>query len=780
MGLNESVVNLSTGWRFGRYAPGRADADYDEHDLAVVSVPHTVADLGWRDWDPESWEGRWIYRQHFDAPPQDGRTFVDFGAAMTHAMPSLNGTPLDDHLGGYLPFSREITGLLRPHDNLLAVVLDSSFNLNVPPSRPAPHPATSVDYWQPGGLYRPVRLRTVPVSFVADLFAKPVDVLDPGRRRVDLECTLDVGAAGGQQAAVEVVLADASGRRIASTDIELTLQHTGMITITGVLDRLPDIALWDVDDPRLYAVTATLSIAGTPVHSRSVRTGFREARFELDGFYLNGRRLQLFGANRHQLYPYAGAAMPDRVQRKDAEILRRDLNCNMVRCSHYPQAEPFFDACDELGLMAWEEAPGWGYLGDDAWKRHAQRDVGEMVRRDRNHPSIIIWGARLNETGDDNTLYTRTRDLTHDLDGSRPTAGAMAGRINTPDYVHEVFSEDDYSSSIGPDGRRQPRFEPPRADLPYLISETVGTLSGPELYYRRFGSQTEQQGQALAYARVHQLAAADPHFCGVLAWSGFDYESGTGNVDHAVKCTGLVDLFRIPKPGAAFYQAQRDPGSGPLIAPAFYWDFGPGSPVTDLDTAMICSNLDRLELFVGDDHLATAWPDIKTYPNLAYPPSFVDLRTVDGSSRPELRIDGYLADDLVLSRRFSSDPAGDVLALRADDAELIADGIDATRIEFRALDRYGAPRPYVQGDLVLEIDGPVDLIGENPFPFGAAGAAGAVWIRTREGSTGSVRIRAEHPTLGVAETSVLVADQTQASGRDAGTVRSGAATEPRS
>ena len=110
--------------------------------------------------------------------------------------------------------------------------------------------------------------------------------------------------------------------------------------------------------------------------------------------------------------------MPARVQARDAEIMRRELNCNMVRCAHYPQAEAFYDACDELGLLAWEEAPGWGYLGDDAWKALAYRDIGEMIARDRNHPSIIIWGAPI------------PRPFSRGSDGAR--AGARHRRLRRP------------------------------------------------------------------------------------------------------------------------------------------------------------------------------------------------------------------------------------------------------------------------------------------------------------------------------------------------------------
>ena len=121
---------------------------------------------------------------------------------------------------------------------------------------------------------------------------------------------------------------------------------------------------------------------------------------------------------------------------------------------------------------------------------------------------------------------------------------------------------------------------------------------------------------------------------------------------------------------------------------------------------------------------------------------------MDGSGRPELRIDGYLGEEMVASRRFSSDPAGDVLALAADHPEIVADGADATRLEFRAVDCHGAPRPYISGQVTLEVEGPAALVGDNPFDFAAAGGAGAVWIRSRPGEPGPVTVRASHPGLG--------------------------------
>ncbi len=751
------IIPFGTGWLFGPAAPGSDQPGFDDSGFRAVELPHTVAPLSWQEWDPAAWEQVWAYRKHFDAPADASRmrVFADFAAAMTGSVVTLNGTGVGGRLGGYLPFSCELTDYLKPRGNVLAVTLDSRFNIDVPPDRPAPYTSRSVDYWQPGGIYRQVRLRAVPQVFIADVFARPASVLDPAQRHVDVQVTVDAAVVPQGSARIVVGLRDGS-RTVASASAPVTISKPGQTTVTATLTGLAGITLWDIDNPKLYTVVATLVLGGTPVHDYRTRIGFREASFQPDGFFLNGRRVKLFGVNRHQFFPFAGGAMSARVQRRDAAIMRQELNCNMVRCSHYPQDEAFYDACDELGLMVWEEIPGWGYFGDAAWQAAMYRDVGDMIVRDRNHPCVIVWGAMPNEAGEHVTAYTANNELAHSLDDSRPTGGD--GSPSDASFVFDVFSRHDYSYVTGPDGLKEPTLQPPTdaAGRPYLVCEAVGTLSGPYKYYRRTDPQQVQQGQAAAHARVHDISFSDDRYCGLLAWSGYDYDSGNGNEYDGVKYTGVVDLFRIPKPGAAIYQAQIDPKIRPVIAPAFYWDFGPTSPVTSLASAMICANLDRLEIYVGGSHYATVTPDTAGYGHLPYPPSFADFSSVDGSSHPELRIDGYLGSTLVASRSFSSDPATDRLSVAADDAELVADGSDETRVVFRAVDSYGAPRPYAGGQVELSVQGPGVLVGDNPFDFAAAGGAGAVWIRTLPGPAGTVTVRAAHPALGSGTVTIRV------------------------
>jgi beta-galactosidase len=170
---------------------------------------------------------------------------------------------------------------------------------------------------------------------------------------------------------------------------------------------------------------------------------------------------------------------------------------------------------------------------------------------------------------------------------------------------------------------------------------------------------------------------------------------------------------------------------------------------------MIATNCDRLEIYVGSAHVATGTPDTRRFGGLAHPPVFADL-TVDGTSRPELRIDGYLGTRLAASVRMSADTARDRLALTADDASILADGADATRLTFRALDAYGNQRPCATGQVLLSLTGPATLIGDNPFDFGAYGGVGGAFVRSEPGRPGLVRVTASHPALGQASVRVTV------------------------
>jgi beta-galactosidase len=741
--------DFGQGWLFGgAYLAGAEQPGYPDDGFTRVTLPHTVTPLSWANWDPTTWENVWIYRKHFaGSDVRGGRVFADFDGVMVNAAVVINGVTVATHEGGYLPFSAELTGHLTDGDNVLAVIVDARW-LDVPPDNP-PGGTASVDYLQPGGIYRDVALRVVPEVYIRDVWARPVNVLtaDPA---LEVQVTLDAASVPDGALQVAVQLLDGA-REVAAAAMAAPVVATGATVLQLTLTGLADVVLWSPDTPKLYAVRTTISPGTAPPHTVDVTTGFRQAVFQPDGFYLNGKRLEIFGLNRHQLFPYLGMAAGARLQRRDAEILKNELNCNMVRCSHYPQSPHFLDACDELGLMVWEEPPGWAYTGDAAFEQIVLQNVHDMVVRDRNRPSVIVWATRLNETASAVDLYAQTRQLAYDLDGTRQTTGAMSSYSLTG-WAEDLFGYDDYHAVDG-----NATLEPPLPAVPWLVSEAVGALDGPPLYrWTDAGAVLARQGQM--HAQVHNIAQSDPRYAGVLGWCAFDYASLNGGrrIWDNLKTPGVLDTFRVPKPGAAFYRSQVSPADQPVILPMFFWDFGPGSPIVGPGQgSIIATNCDRLDIFLDGQHIASTTPDVTDYGYLAHPLAFVDL-TVDGASRPELRIDGYVAGALAASVRMSADTTRDRLSLVADDTSIRADGADTTRLTFRALDAYGNQRPYVDGAVSLSLAGPAILVGDNPFPFGIYGGVGGAFVRSVPGRAGLVTITAEHPGLGSAATRLTV------------------------
>lgn len=742
---HSSIISLNRGWLFGgEYVPGSEDPGFNDTSFQEVTTPHVVTPLGWNKWDNNTWNKIWIYRRHFDLPRDtlDGsaRIFVDFEGALTVATPSINGIALPSHKGGYLPFSYEITDKVNQTDNVLSVTLDARWSYVNPEG--APSGPESIDYLEPAGVNRDVTLRIVPSSFISDVFAKPVDVLKPSRHVV-VECTVD-SAKGTGQIQINSQL-HYGGRTLSQASKNWSISRSGNETVMLNVPA-PEVQLWSPDSPTLYQMVNSLIVGGHVVHSFTRNIGFREASFTTDGFFLNGNRTKIFGLNRHQIYPYVGMSASERLQKRDAELLK-ELNCNMVRCSHYPQSSYFLDMCDRLGIMVWEEVPGWQFIGNASWKEHVVSDIHDMIVRDRNRPSIIVWGVQVNESPLEPELYTETKNLAKRLDDSRQSSGTETSQTMA-NWVAEVFSYDDYHSKNG-----SAHLLPPLTTVPYLVSESVGGLDGPH-YFRWFDSQRIQQDQARLHAQVHDIAGGNGHYSGLLGWVAIDYASLNGVVYENLKRTGVMDSFRIYKPGAAFYLTQGDASKNARIEPAFYWDFSPASPVTTLGrNATIWSNCDSVEAYVDSVHYATLSPDTVNFPHTAHPPFYLDTTNVNPQGLPELRLDGYVAGKKVATRTFSGNSGGDNIQLTADDHRLEADGIDTLLVTFRAVDKFGNLRPYTTGNVQLSISGPGYWVGDfgadnGTFSFTENGGVGGTILRAVAGKSGTIVIKASHPILG--------------------------------
>jgi beta-galactosidase len=726
-----AVLPLNRGWRFSpRQLDGGQEKNFDDSSLQRVVVPHTNKRLPWHGFDEKEYEFVSLYRRRFKLPKsaQGKRVFVDFEGVMTASTVWINGTRLGEYKGGYTPFSFELTSHLDwGGENLLAVEVDSTERPDIPPF------GYEIDYLTFGGIYREVALRIVPATFIENIFVRPKDVLS-GKPSLEVECFLESAQPLTPGLTLEAELLDgnrslgkASQRIPAAAKASKPASRdggTGSYVIH--FEDVTGVKLWDLENRNLYNLRVRLVGANQVLDEDSRRFGFRKAEFTDHGFELNGKVIKLRGLDRHQTFPFVGQAMPARIQRRDADILRNRLHCNIVRTSHYPQSRHFLNACDEMGLLVLEEIPGWQHIGDAAWKDLSVDNVRRMIRRDWNHPSIILWGVRINESKDDHDFYTRTNAVAHQLDPTRQTGGIRY--FQESEFLEDVFTMNDFEFPLKPPNH-------PR----YLNTEFVG-----HTYPTKTIDNVERLTEhTLRHARIHDQLASDPQYAGGIGWCAFDYNthSNFGSGDR-ICYHGVADIFREPKPAAGFYKSQCDPSEEVVLEPAFHWARGDES--VGFSKAVVCSNCDHLKVYINDKLVADADPDRNQFQHLRYAPFVVQFEPYR-HGWGDLRLEGYILGKKVIEKRMSGRGVDAQFTVVPDDSTLIADGADATRVVMRVTDEFGAIRPFADPAIRLQLDGPAEIIGDNPFSL--VGGTGAIWIRAKE-EPGTARLTATHPTLG--------------------------------
>ena len=727
------ISPMNRKWRYSRtVVEGGHSKDFDDSKFEQVSIPHTNVPLPWHGFDEKAYELVSLYRRRFKLPAEArGKlVFVDFEGVMTASTVWINGTRLGEYKGGYTPFSFDLT----PHidfdgENVLAVDVDSTERADIPPF------GYEIDYLTFGGIYREVSLRVVPSTFIENIFVRSKDVLTR-TPSVDVDCFVQHVQSLREALQLEVELREgdrvvAKGKQFLPSSATIGPEP---IKHTVHLDKLGDIKLWSLEERNLYTAHVRLLKDNQAIDEDSRRFGFREAQFTDHGFELNGKVIKLRGLDRHQTFPWVGQAMPGRVQRRDAHILRSNLKCNIVRTSHYPQSRHFLDACDEIGLLVLEEIPGWQHIGDKAWQDISVDNVDRMIRRDWNHPSIILWGVRINESRDNHDFYTRTNVLAHQLDPTRQTGGIRY--FQESEFLEDVFTVNDFGFPLKPPNH-------PR----YLNTEFVG-----HTYPTKTIDQVERLTEhTLRHARIHDQLASNPQYAGGIGWCAFDYNThGNFGSGDRICYHGVTDIFREPKPAGGFYKSQCDPAEEIVLEPAFHWARGDAS--IGFSKAVVCSNCDQLKFYIDDKLVATVDPDRKQFAHLRHAPFVLELGELF-HKWGDLRIEGYLQGKLAITKRLSGNGVDTKFLLLADDTQLVADAADSTRIVLRVTDEFGAVRPFANDAIKFEVEGPAQLIGDNPFSL--IGGTGAVWLRAKEES-GHVRLKATHPSLGVQQAEIEI------------------------
>jgi beta-galactosidase len=707
-----TVRPFNDGWLFlaDDASPEQPDSDFER-----VTLPHANIILPHHNFDNLEYQFISTYRKRFRLPEaRDGRRiYVDFDGAMIASTVSINGRTLGDYEGGFTPFSFDITDyLIENGENLLTVRLDSTERPDIPPF------GNEVDYLTFGGIYRDVWLRYVEPCHIESFFVKTSDVLTDSPK-IEVDIAVRNQSSQAVSCTVTFWLDNNPTSVIGGQEtIEITLPSESKTTVTLSRVLSQSAKLWSLENPHLYSLDLAISDTHGQVTYDEIwnsKFGFREAHFDKDGsFYLNGEKLKLRGLNRHQTYPYIGAAAPKRLQEKDADIVKFELGCNIVRTSHYPQSPHFLRRCDEIGLLVFEEIPGWQHIGDDDWQGISLRDVQAMIERDRNHPSIVLWGVRINESRDNTAFYTRTNELAHKLDPTRQTAGVR--NFITSEFLEDVFTYNDFSNSV---------IDP--IHTPHFVTEFNG-----HMFPTKTWDQEERVVEhALRHARIQDKAAGMDKVAGAIGWCAFDYnthrEFGSGD---RICYHGVMDIFRLPKFAAYFYESQISPSVRPVLCAATTWTRGDRSE-GGIDPLIIFSNCDEIEVFTGEELVGKYSPDRDSFPNLPHPPYQIHKLMPLGQPQrfKDLRLVGYVNGQAVEEQIIASKNLPHNLVLQTDDLELNADGADMTRLVFAIVDGYGNRLPYTNQVVTFEIKGPADLIGENPFAL--MGGQAALYVKAR-------------------------------------------------
>ena len=590
--------------------------EYPENTLQPVRLPHTCKETPFHYFDESLYQMVSGYRRHLLIPKdwQGKRILLTFEGAAHDSTVFCNGKKVGEHHCGYTAFTVDLTdSVLYGQDNLLCVRLDSRENLNVPPF------GYVIDYMTYGGIYRDVRLEVKENVSLSDIFVHTaIDFRSsPVTAQITSEITLTESNGNVTIRQYYMPKNTAAGQGSWNLLCEQTVSaDTNCDKEIALTAAITDPLLWDTEEANLYILKTQLYQDNTLLDETETTFGIREAVFKKDGFYLNGRKLRIRGLNRHQSFPYVGYAMPKSMQRLDADLLKKELGLNAVRTSHYPQSHYFLERCDELGLLVFTEFPGWQHIGDDAWKAQAVANAEDMIRQYRNHPSIILWGIRINESPDDDAFYEKTNAVAHKLDPSRPTGGVRA--MKKSHLLEDVYTYNDFLHDGEMPGCDPKKKVTSDMEKPYLISEYNGHMYPT----KAFDNEERRSEHAIRHANVLDAVAGQPDIAGSFGWCMFDYNThkdfGSGD---RICYHGVMDMFRNPKLAANIYACEQE--QTPVLEITSSMDIGE-HPGCNRGNIYILSNADSVKMYKNDRFIKEYLPEMSPYKHLKHGPILID------------------------------------------------------------------------------------------------------------------------------------------------------------
>jgi beta-galactosidase len=783
-------VGFDESWRFLKgEASGAQDPGFDDSKWRELDLPHDWAIEGPFDvkYDPQDgglpFYGTGWYRKHFTvAAALNGRHLsIEFDGAMSNARVWLNGRELGGRPYGYIGFAFDLTPQLRygDEDNVLAVRLD---------------PEDNSSRWYPGaGIYRHVWLDITGPVYVGrwGTYITTPEVTD-ARATVSVKTQIQNQGDSTVKVVLQTAIQDAGGKEVAHTSNDASLAPGAITTVAVNPLRVSRPQRWDIDHPQLYQAVSTIRQDGR-VADRYVTTfGIRTIEFDAQkGFLLNGRHVKIQGVCNHHDLGALGTAVSRRATERQLQIMK-SMGVNGIRTSHNPPSPELLEFCDRLGLVVMDEAfDMWripkkrnGYSKYfDQW---ADTDLRDMLLRDRNHPSVVLWsiGNEIPEQrrADGWQIAKRLADICHKEDPTRPVTSAM----NDPtDAIKNEFAA---QLDIKGLNYKPNLYESVMRDHPQWIlagSETASTVSSRGVYHlpmeEKYGKSTDLQVTSYDIMAPPWATPPDPEFAsqqkfpnvlGEFVWTGFDYLGEPtpygSRQDWPSRSSyfGIVDLCGFPKDRYYLYKSVWTGEPVLHILPHWNWSGREGQPIP----VMVYTNADEVELFlnnksIGRRKLGIDTVELPVGPNVSPSRKYVSKYRLTWQvtyAPGTLRAVGYKNGKQIATDKVPTAGVPAKIVLSPDRAAIAADGEDLSFVTVKILDRDGNFCPLADNLVRFRIEGPGKIAAVDngnaatTEPFQADyrkafnGMALAI-VRAERAKAGSIRLSASAEGLQPAE-----------------------------
>ena len=758
------VYSMNPAWRFYKGSVVGAEAkEFDDKTWQVVSLPNGIEYLPTEASGCINYQGEVWYRKHFTPSEalKGKKLFLHFEAIMGKSKIYVNGKLLAEHFGGYLPVSVDVTDALKwGEDNVIAVWADNSDDPTYAPGKPQ----DVLDYAYLGGIYRDCWLIAHNYVFITDpnyeneiagggLFIA-TDRVSEQSADILLKAHIRNEDKQGFAGKISYSLVDCEEKEVASSDVKLNIRKGTATSHNGKM-KVEQPHLWTPESPYLYNLCVRIyDKNGNVVDGYRRRVGIRSIEFKgKDGFWLNGKPYgkPLMGANRHQDFAVVGNAVANSIHWRDAKKLK-DLGLEVIRNAHCPQDPAFMDACDELGMFVIVATPGWQYWNKDVkFGELVHQNTREMIRRDRNHPSVLMWEPILNETRYPLDFALKALEITKEEFPypGRPVAAAD---------VHSAGVKEHYDVVYGWPGDDEKADKPEQCIFTREFGENVDDWYAHNNNNRASRSWGERPLliQALSLAKSYdEMYRTTGQFIGGTQWHPFDHQRGYHPDPY---WGGIYDAFRQKKYAYEMFRSQspaslRHPLAecGPMVFIAHEM-----SQFSDKDV-VIFSNCDSIRLSIYDGTKSWTQPVVHAKGHMPNAPvvfenvwDFWEARgysyTQKNWQKVNMVAEGIINGKVVCTQKKMPSRRSTKLRLYVDTQKvnLVADGSDFIVVVAEVTDDSGNVRRLAKENIVFTVEGEGEIIGDatigaNPraVEFGSA----PVLIRSTR-KAGKIKVKA--------------------------------------